>query len=299
MGKYWIKWFALAAIVLLGLDLLTGNPILAGIASWLVLSAGYFGKKDDGRRKNRLFLVLITLIVMICLNMATGNILLSGVTTWIIIIVGYLAWSLYRQKKRLSLLEVDCDPNAFIVATESQMCITGKNPKFRAFLQIDLAAGLILEGEFQEAKEELLSVNVERLSDKNGSKLVYVLNLISCHFELGELDQAEQLFETQMPLLTTYNRRMQVAVKAQMAERLFFLERYEESRSAFHALLQEKISARVRVSILYRLAQMDDQMGDWSLAEKNYRLTVEQGNRLWIAEQAKHRLAIKELENEN
>lgn len=291
MGKYWIKWLAAAGFVFFGLLLLTEMPILAGGASWLVLLVGYIRKRDDGLGRSRMILILITLVVMIGLVIVTGNIVFSGIATWTIVIVGYLVAAVYRQKKRLDLLDAECDPNAFIVATEKQMRITGKNPKIYALLQINLAAGLIVEGEFEEAKEELLSVNPDQLSEKNGTKLAYVLNLISCYYEMAELDKAEQLFETQMPLLSAVNRRMRVAVKAQLAERLFFLERYEESQSAFQALLQEKISKRVRVSILYRLAQMDERMGDWDSAEKNYRLVVKQGNKLWIAGQAECRLA--------
>lgn len=239
---------------------------------------------------NRISFIIVTFVMMITLFIFTKNIILAGGVTFITVIAGYIVIAYMRNKKRLKLLEENCDPKAFLEATEKQMDITGKNPKIKTYLTIDKAAGLILMGEFQKAKEVLLSIEKSYLSVKNGTLLAYTINLISCLYELGEISYAEELFETQIPILPPVNRRMTLAMKLLVAERFFFLNRYEESREKFQQLLSEKISKCIRLGILYRLAQIDEKTGDIVSAQKKYKEVSDNGNKLWIAIQAQKHL---------
>ncbi|QZY55951.1 tetratricopeptide repeat protein [Crassaminicella profunda] len=239
---------------------------------------------------NRISFIIVTLLIMITLSICTKNTVLAGGITFITVVVGYIIIAFIRSKKRLNILEENCDPKAFIEATKKQMEITGKNPKIKAYLTIDQAAGLILMGEFQKAKEILLSTPKSYLSVKNGTLLVYTINLISCLYELGEVDDAEELYETQVPLLPPVNQRMRIAMKLLIAERFFFLNKYEESKEQFQQLLKEKISKRRKLSILYRLAQIDEKNGNLIAAQKKYKEVAENGNHLGIAIQAQKHL---------
>ncbi|MCY6370598.1 tetratricopeptide repeat protein [Clostridium ganghwense] len=239
---------------------------------------------------NRIKFIIITFIIMITLLILTNNPIISGGITFTIIMVGYIIIAYIRGKKRLNLIEENCDPQAFIEATEKQRSITGKNPKINTYLNIDEAVGLILHGEFQKAKEALLSIDKSYLSLKNGTLLVYTINLISCLYELGEISYAEEIFETQIPILSPVNPRMKLAMKLLVAERLFFLNRYEESKEKIQPLLSEKISKRIKVSILYKLAQIDEKNGEFESAQRRYKKVVDEGNKLWIAIQAKQNL---------
>ncbi|WP_427340814.1 tetratricopeptide repeat protein [Caloranaerobacter sp. DY30410] len=239
---------------------------------------------------NRISFIIVTFVMMITLFIFTKNIILAGGVTFITVIAGYIVIAYMRNKKRLKLLEENCDPKAFLEATEKQMDITGKNPKIKTYLTIDKAAGLILMGEFQKAKEVLLSIEKSYLSVKNGTLLAYTINLISCLYELGEISYAEELFETQIPILPPVNQRMTLAMKLLVAERFFFLNRYEESKEKFQQLLSEKISKCIRLGILYRLAQIDEKTGDIVSAQKKYKEVSDNGNKLWIAIQAQKHL---------
>lgn len=240
---------------------------------------------------NRVVFIAITFAIMITLLIFGLSYITAGVSTFVIVMVGYIIISYIRSKKRLAFLEDDCDPQGFLEQTEKQMAITGKNPKMSAYLNIDKAAGLITMGEFDKAKSLLLSIDKDRLSVKNGTLLVYTINLITCHYELGEIHEGEELFETQIPVLPPVNSNMTLAVRLLVAERLFFLGRYEESEKQFKELLGNKISRRVSVSILFRLAQMDDKKGDTAAALEKYKQAASKGNKLWIAEQARKYIA--------
>lgn len=230
--------------------------------------------------------------MMITLSIITKNILISGGITFATVIIGYLIISYKRSRKRLDLLEENCDPQAFMEATEKQRLITGKNPKMSAYFDIDKAASFILLGEFQKAKDILLSINKSNLSVKNGTLLIYTINLICCMYELGEISNAEEIFETEVPLLTPINAKMTLAMKTFVAERFFFLNKYEESKEKFQELLKDKISKRKYLSIIYRLAQIDEETGEVESAQKKYKEVSDNGNKLWIALEAQKHLKV-------
>jgi tetratricopeptide (TPR) repeat protein len=236
---------------------------------------------------NRIKFIVVTFIMMITLSILLRNTVIAGIITFTAMIVGYIIISYIRSKKRLNLLEEQCDPHAFIEATERQRNITGRNPRINAYLDIDKAAGLILTGQFQEAKQVLYSIDKSKLSVKNGTLLVYTVNLISCLYELGEFSDAEELFETQIPILPPVNQRMTLAMELLIAERFFFLNRYEESKEKFYQMLNQKISKRIRLCILYRLGKIDEKAGNIASAREKYTEVAAHGNKLWIAAQAK------------
>ena len=239
---------------------------------------------------NRIWFIIITFVMMLTLSVVTRNTIVAGGITIVTIIICYIIIGYMRSKKRLDLLEEQCNPQAFIEATEKQRKITGRNPKINAYLNIDRAAGLILMGEFQNAKEVLSSIDKKYLSVKNGTLLVYTLNFISCLNELGEFSCSEELFETQVPLLAPVNSRMTLSMELLIAERFFFLNRFEESKEKFQQLLNKKISRRKHLEILYRLAQIDEMKSEADSAKKKYKKVADYGNKLWIAAQARKRL---------
>lgn len=236
---------------------------------------------------SRAILIILTFGIMTILLIAGMNYIVAATYTFVIVMILYIIIGHIRNKKRISLLEDDCNPQAFIAKTEKQINITGKNPKIAAYLNIDMAAGLISMGEFSDAKKLLLSIDKSKLSVKNGTLLIYTINLISCLYELGEIDEGEKLFEFTIPLLAPINKNMTLATEILIAERLYFLERYEESEKQFKELLNNKISCCKKVNIIYRLAQIDEKAGNILGAKKKYRKVAEKGNGLWVCEEAK------------
>lgn len=231
-------------------------------------------------------LLVILVVILGSLDLQTLAIVIIPILSVLVI---YITISFIRSKKRYNLLDTDCDPEAFLYRTEKQKEITGKNPKVNACLDIDRAAALIASGQFEKAKEILLSIDKKLLSHKNGTLLVYTINLISCLYELGEVDRAEELFETQIPILSPVTKKMMLAVNMLVAERFFHLKRYNESREHFKKLWKDKLSIRKRLEILYRLAQIDEIEGNTEDALKKYRKVADNGNKLWIAAMAREK----------
>jgi|GEM_PF-1354884 len=276
----------IASLIFIGLSVITRNPIVVGVGVWGCVLIWYLGKKD-GLLKRRIGLIATTLLIMLGFMQTTGNVVLSAIVTWIIVVFGYLVMAVLRHGKRLKLLEEECDPLAFLEATMKQLKITGKSKRDFTLLQIDMVAGEILLGESEQAMERLLTVDKLILSDRNGSRFAYYMNMIACYYELGNIEQAEELFEEKIPTLAPVNRQMRIAMKALMAERLFYLKRYDESTAQFYNLLHEKLSKRMRLSVLFNLAKIEESRGEWESALVKYQEVAANGNQLSIAKEAK------------
>jgi len=231
----------------------------------------------------------ITATIMIVLLVLNVQTVVAVAITMLIMMTGYVIISIIRSKKRLSLLEDECDPEAFIESTEKQRAITGRDQKFNAYFDIDRAAGLITLGRFEEAKDILISVDKSRLSRKNDSLLVYTINMMTCLYEMGEITKAEELFETQIPNLAPINKRIVLATDLIVAQRFFYLKRYDESRKQFDKLINQKFSKRIRLEILYCLAQMDEEEGNEEAAMAKYSQIASEGNKLWISQKAREK----------
>lgn len=248
---------------------------------------------------NRFVFMATTAIIMILLLIMNIQPLVAAAITILIVMTGYIIIAFIRGKKRLGLLDDACDPEAFLERTEKQRAITGKDPKFNTYFDIDRAAGLITLGRFEEAKEMLLSLDKSKLSRKNDSLLVFTINLMVCLYELGEISRAEELFETQLPALSPINPRIVIAVNLLVAERFFYLNRFNECREHFNKIPNQKLSKRARLEVLYFLAQMDEQEGNKEAATIKYNQVASEGNKLWIAKMAKEREdSIEEDEEE-
>lgn len=141
--------------------------------------------------QNRLVLFILTALTMIALLALGVSPFLAALLTFVLTMAGYLLSGFMRSRNRLRLLDDACNPVAFLERTGKQRMLTGKHPAIAAYLDIDQAAGLITLGQFAEARTLLLSIDTSRLSRKNDSLLAYTINLILCHYETGDVGQAE------------------------------------------------------------------------------------------------------------
>jgi hypothetical protein len=79
------------------------------------------------------------------------------------------------------------------------------------------------------------------------------------------------------------------AINQLVAERFFYLKRYNESREQFNKILNQKLTKRNRLEVLYFLAQMDEQEGNKEAAMDKYNQIANEGNKLWIAKMAREK----------
>jgi len=124
------------------------------------------------------FSSVLTAVILMLLGV---NPYVAAVVTIFVVLALYITISIVSGNRRLKLLENDCDPEAFMDEMEKlKEKTSGKNPKRIALFDINIAAALIALGEFEEAKNVLLSIDESLLSRRNESLLAYTINLIGC-----------------------------------------------------------------------------------------------------------------------
>ena len=225
---------------------------------------------------------LIACVCMLALMYFDVSIIASFLITFFVLIlcnyiIGYILLTLQRKA-----LDSDCDPDKFLRMMDRHDKRRGKEQKVANRFAINRAAGHICLGDFQTAKEYLEGVDTSCLSEKDGSFLVYTINLILCHYELGELEKAENLYETNLVKLCPLGKRLQKSVEILIGERYYYLGKYDLSYEHLNELLNCDIDKRQYLSILFRLAQMEIKMGETEKAIKKLKKVEKLGNKLWI-----------------
>ncbi len=210
------------------------------------------------------------------------NIIGAFIITFIILMVcnyitGYIISTLKRK-----VLDSDCDPERFLKMIDKQEMRRGKEQRIVNRLDINRAAGHLCLGNIQIAKDYLDGIDTSYLSEKDGSYLAYTINLILCHYELGEIEKAEALYETNLIKLCPLGKRLQKSVEILIGERYYYLGKYDLSYEHLNKLRNSDLDKRQYLGILYRLAQMDIMKGEMEQAMKRLNKIVKFGNKLWI-----------------
>ncbi len=231
---------------------------------------------------------------MLVLMYLDVSIILSFIITFIILMVcNYIIGYIISTQKRKAL-DSDCDPERYLKMIDNQEKRRGKEQRIMSRLAINRAAGYISLGDFQTAKEYLDGIDISYLSEKDGSYLAYTINLILCHYELGEIEKAEILYETNLVKLCPLEKRLRKAVELLIGERYYYLGKYDLSYEHLKKLLNCDLDKRQYLGILYRLAQMDVMNGATEQAVVKFKKIEKLGNKLWIANSSQ-----KILENMN
>lgn len=210
------------------------------------------------------------------------NILLSFILTFIILIVcnliaGYIIGCIQRKT-----LDIDCNPELYLKMLDKQEKRFRNKQNLVSRLNINRAAGHMVLGDIKTAKEYLEGIDKSYLSEKNGSYLTYTINLILCYYELGEIEKAEILYETDLVRLNPILKQHKKSIDLLIGERYYYLHKYDLSYSHLKKLLNHELNKRQYLSVLYRLAEMDVMNGATDQAITRFKKIVKLGNKLWI-----------------
>lgn len=244
--------------------------------------------------KNKIMMYSGVFFSTLILAHVLDNPLLAGIIVLCVFMPSYIYISIKRQKVRIDLLEESCDPEAFIVATEIQYQITGKNKIAHMHLMIDKSAGLASNGQFSEALALLLSLDEKKLKKNKLRWLVYVNNLMLCYDNLHQVEKVQELYHNDFCVGVSKFKQFK-QVKAVM---LFAKLKYEsfndelETRRQLLAQLQEmKLTKRLGLHLKFSESELAIMEGDYTLATSLLGEIIENGNKLYIVETAKEQLA--------
>lgn len=232
--------------------------------------------------KFRVLYYLFVFILSIILFSITDSLVIGGIIAIVISISLYLLISFRRGMKRINLIEEECDPYAFIEATEKQWEITGKNKNIDAYLSIDRAAGYILMGEYEDAIIELEHIDNSRVTRRRIIKLVYDINLASALYSINEVEKANEIYTSNIEHQTIKGKRYISAVRYLNVTRLISNKKYDEAKELISELRDEKLTNRRRAHLAYCEGLMLMEEGNKTKALSRFRDVVKYGNKLYI-----------------
>lgn len=195
-------------------------------------------------------------------------------------------------------LDTDCDPQKYLKVIESYERRHKKNERMINILAINYAVGHMSLGDFQKGREYLEGIDKNQLSKKSESYLVYIIDLIICYYELGEIEKAELLYETELVRLCPFQKRLRESIDILIGERYYFLGEYDLSYEHLKKLPLRELSKRQYLEVLYRLGQIEMIKGEKEQAMKRFTKITKFGNRLGIVTFSKELLKDMDVEEE-
>lgn len=229
-------------------------------------------------------------LMMVGLLSMGVNYIVAGVMTIMVIMLFNGGKNFSEYKDRTELLQTQCDPEAFLKLTASLKSQVKNNKKMITYLQIDEAVGKMTQGDFQGAKDILQPMEGEKLPNQYHIDLIYKMNYMYCLYELGEIENAENIYLDLLPLLSVEDAHVQMTKEVLLAERAYFIGEFEEAKTLIAPLLDRNLKQRTRMSLIYRLALIAEAEGDEEAAKTYFAEVAEKGNQLWIADQSRQKL---------
>lgn len=236
--------------------------------------------------------ILCLMLIPLCILLKLAGVDWVGPVLTVMFIAFVFVITLYvcKDKKRLNVLEWDCDPERYIHIMEKQLDKLENRQGSIQFTKVNIAAAEICLGKFELARQHLLEVDTSYFLGNSVSWLAYSINLATCYYETGEIEKAEELYTTNLVKYGAATKRLMNAVETLIGERLYYLGQYEASYQQLKKLLGFDLPKQQYLSILYRLALMDYQNGDTELAKKRFEKIVKLGNGLWIVGESRKML---------
>jgi len=240
--------------------------------------------------KKIIFAVSVETLTIVIVFILSQNIFYSAFIGALIAFVFLITYQLLEFKSIAGILDQECNPQKYIERFNKIYKTALKKERINTIYKLNYSAAYICMGCHSAAKEILLSIKDEKSINIPVYKFVYLINLISCYYVLGEIEKAEEIYENELIRIKYLNKKMLQSIDMLRAERMYYLKRYEESRGNFNSLLKLKISKRMELSILYFLAKMDEIEGKTEDSKVKYKKIADEGNTLWIAIDSREKL---------
>lgn len=252
---------------------------------------GQLSKEGDFMKGFNIKVVLLTLLNMVILYLISEDILWTLIISFVMTMIEISIFYFLFMVRASRMLDEKCDPSYYIEANEKMKKVIKKKGSLATYIyDLNRSAGLIALGKLEEAKELLEQIDPSDQMNSQFVRIIHTMHLFTCHCELGEIEEAEVLYQKEFQSIPVLNKKLNMAIEYTSAERLFFHGQFVESKIKFNQLLQKKISLRNRLTIIYKLAQVDEVLGDFESALSKYKEVSEKGNQLWIAKEAKKRI---------
>ena len=247
--------------------------LLSALIDFLIaFTIGIFSLKYENFLFNYLFYPIIFLVL-----------LMVNIGLWI-----------YLYSNYMNVLDKELNPEKFIELTENEYN-KNKNKKYRNYMKLNLSAGYSSAGKIETAYEKLKEVDLSKKLYRERNKILYYYNEALILNVLGKKEEATEIYNKELSEeIEKIGKRKKDSeiynlVKA-LEGMLFHGNDNEKMIEILNEALKKLKTKRQNLGLKHLLAAYKEKAGKIEEAIELYKEVAENGNKLYIVQEAKEKL---------
>ena len=240
------------------------------------------------------FLIVFTVgIFLLKSENVLFNYLLYPIIFLVLLMVNIGLW-IYLYSNYMNVLDKELNPEKFIELTENEYN-KNKNKKYRNYMKLNLSAGYSSAGKIETAYEKLKEVDLSKKLYRERNKILYYYNEALILNVLGKKEEATEIYNKELSEeIEKIGKRKKDSeiynlVKA-LEGMLFHGNDNEKMIEILNEALKKLKTKRQNLGLKHLLAAYKEKAGKIEEAIELYKEVAENGNKLYIVQEAKEKL---------
>ena len=221
------------------------------------------------------------------------NYLLYPIIFLVLLMVNIGLW-MYLYSNYMNVLDNELDPEKFIELTENEYN-KNKNKKYRNYMKLNLSAGYSSAGKIETAYEKLKEVDLSKKLYRERNKILYYYNEALILNVLGKKEEATEIYNKELSeeieKIGKRKKDSEIYNLVKALEGMLFHENDNEKMiEILNETLKKTKTKRQNLGLKHLLAAYKEKAGKIEEAMELYKEVAENGNKLYIVQEAKEKL---------
>ena len=221
------------------------------------------------------------------------NYLLYPIIFLVLLMVNTGLW-MYLYSNYMNVLDNELDPEKFIELTENEYN-KNKNKKYRNYMKLNLSAGYSSAGKIETAYEKLKEVDLSKKLYRERNKILYYYNEALILNVLGKKEEATEIYNKELSeeieKIGKRKKDSEIYNLVKALEGMLFHENDNEKMiEILNEALKKTKTKRQNLGLKHLLAAYKEKVGKIEEAMELYKEVAENGNKLYIVQEAKEKL---------
>ena len=221
------------------------------------------------------------------------NYLLYPIIFLVLLMVNTGLW-MYLYSNYMNVLDKELDPEKFIELTENDYD-RNKNKKYRNYMKLNLSAGYSSAGKIETAYEKLKEVDLSKKLYRERNKILYYYNEALILNVLGKKEEATEIYNKELSeeieKIGKRKKDSEIYNLVKALEGMLFHENDNEKMiEILNEALKKTKTKRQNLGLKHLLAAYKEKAGKIEEAIELYKEVAENGNKLYIVQEAREKL---------
>ena len=201
----------------------------------------------------------------------------------------------YLYSNYMNVLDKELDPEKFIELTENEYN-KNKNKKYRNYMKLNLVAGYSSAGKIETAYEKLKEVDLSKKLYRERDKILYYYNEVLLLITLGKKEAATEIYNKHIleEIEKIKNNKKLSKIYCgfiKVLEGMLFHENDNEKMiEILNEALKKSKTKHQNLGFKHLLGICKEKAGKIEEARELYKEVIENGNKLYIVQEAKEKL---------